>query len=403
MPGSALRLLNQGRAQGLFTPSTSTLNAQRPTGYASPGTYYLGNGFAGTSSSYSSMPGISPTPPPTQQQPLKRARSDTSVDTHTPFALAASPDIQNSRPPSTTSREQEREADGPPPTKRTRTEPSGDTAPNSPGLLPVNGILSRPNSSQSLHALTNGKAPQLEATDESQDIRFATKATVPHGMDLTAPLSDGQRSAIVAHICQRDQPDFVLESLRAIAPDNPPFPSDIDIILDDQGHTALHLAASMARHNTVAALLAEGADIHRGNYNGETPLVRATLATANYDSQTFHILVATLHNSIRTLDTSKKSIVHHVVSSAGVKGRALAARYYLEQIFFWIAQHQGGDFKSLVDLQDEHGDTALNIAARVGNRSIVRTLMDVGANRILPNKLGLRPGDFGVETEVIPL
>ncbi|KNZ71583.1 hypothetical protein J132_08094 [Termitomyces sp. J132] len=32
--------------------------------------------------------------------------------------------------------------------------------------------------------------------------------------------------------------------------------------------------------------------------------------------------------------------------------------------------HQGGDFKSLVDLQDEHGDTPLNIAAQVGNRSM---------------------------------
>jgi hypothetical protein len=85
---------------------------------------------------------------------------------------------------------------------------------------------------------------------------------------------------------------------------------------------------------------------------------------------------------------------------AGVKGRAVAARYYLDQILLWIAQQQGGDFRSLVDLQDEHGDTALNIAARVGNRGLVRTLLDVGANRILPNKLGLRPGDFGVETEV---
>jgi hypothetical protein len=85
---------------------------------------------------------------------------------------------------------------------------------------------------------------------------------------------------------------------------------------------------------------------------------------------------------------------------AGIQGRAVCARYYLDQIFMWIAQNQGGDFRSIVDLQDEHGDTALNIAARVGNRSLVRTLLDVGANRVLPNKLGLRPGDFGVEVEV---
>jgi len=53
-----------------------------------------------------------------------------------------------------------------------------------------------------------------------------------------------------------------------------------------------------------------------------------------------------------------------------------------------------------VDLQDEHGDTALNIAARIGNRALVKTLVDVGANRLLANKLGLRPSDFGVEGEV---
>ncbi len=63
-------------------------------------------------------------------------------------------------------------------------------------------------------------------------------------------------------------------------------------------------------------------------------------------------------------------------------------------------QEDGGDFAKIVDLQDEHGDTALNIAARVGSRTLVRTLVDVGANKMLMNKLGLKPGDFGVESEV---
>jgi hypothetical protein len=92
-------------------------------------------------------------------------------------------------------------------------------------------------------------------------------------------------------------------------------------------------------------------------------------------------------------------VLHHVVALAGVRNRAIIAFYYLDQIFLWIAQHQDGDFRPVVDLQDEHGDTALNIAARVGNRGLVRSFLDVGANRILPNKLGLRPGDFGVENE----
>ena len=400
MPGSALRLLNQGRAQGLFTPSTSGPSANRPSGYASPSYYQQGY----SQSPFQSMPGISPTPPPSNN--LKRTRSEADVDHVNPNIplLAASPDIQmvdKSRPPSTAPH-----GDGSsdnPPSKRVRTDPSPQaTAPPSPALVPsssqqtiavsTNG-LSRANSAQSVVA--NGKLPETQ----SHTIRFASKSSAPRGMDPASPLRDTRRAAIIAAICQHDFEAIVIATLKEIPPDTPGLKWDVDLVLDDQGHTALHLAASMARQTIVESLIRNGADIHRGNYNGETPLMRAILATHNADAQTFQTLVSHLNGSIRTLDTSRKSVLHHIVASAGVKGRALAARYYLDQIFYWVAQNQGGDFRSLVDLQDEHGDTALNIAARVGNRSLVRTLLDVGANRILPNKLGLRPGDFGVEPD----
>lgn len=262
---------------------------------------------------------------------------------------------------------------------------------------PTSNGLSRPPSTQSMH-LDGSTGSATYAT------RFASKPSTSRGLDLAAPLKDNRRAAVLAAICQRDDPGHVIDLLREIGSDPSininPSVFDIDIILDDQGHTALHLAASLARQRVVDSLITHGADIHRGNYLGETPLIRACLATHNADQQCFNSLVMSLHQSIRTLDTSKKSVLHHVAALAGVKGRAGTARYYLDQILYWIAQHQGGDFRSLVDLQDEHGDTALNIAARVGNRSLVRTLLDVNANRTLPNKLGLRPGDFGVETEV---
>ncbi|EKM50478.1 uncharacterized protein PHACADRAFT_213397 [Phanerochaete carnosa HHB-10118-sp] len=413
MPGSALRLLNQGRAQGLFTPSTSTLTASRPSGYGSPSPYYPG---PYTSSPFNPLSAVSPTPPPSQP-PLKRTRSDTESDMSVnsirtfPPPLAASPDIQmadRSRPPSTAPLDS---ADGPSPNKRARTEPATSqlipTAPSSPISSQVRLPLTTPTPSAnelategSSQSVIDSKAAQLQPSEDSSEIRLATKPALALGMDPAAPARDARRVATIAHICQRDEPVAVLNALREIPPDNPAVGNwDVDLVLDDQGHTALHLAASMARHQTVQALIDNGADVRRGNYNGETALVRATLATANYDTQTFHTLVTTLHTSIRTLDTARKSVLHHIVASAGVKGRTHAARYYLDQILFWVAQHQGGDFKSLVDLQDHYGDTALNIAARVGNRSLVRTLLDVGANRVLPNRLGLRPGDYGVETE----
>jgi len=249
------------------------------------------------------------------------------------------------------------------------------------------------------------KAANDTSDQDAQKTRFSTKPIVPRPGEPMSNLRDSRRQAVVSLICQRDDAVAVLDLLREISsePSNPDAsinPLNVDMIIDDQGHTALHMAASFGRLQTVEALKTSGADIHRGNFLGETPLIRACLATHNADLQSFPGLILCLHPSIRTLDTSRKSVIHHVVSLAGVKGRAGIARYYFDQIFMWIAREQGGDFRSIVDLQDEHGDTALNIAARVGSRSLVRALLDVGANRILPNKLGLRPGDFGVETEV---
>ena len=418
MPGSALRLLNQGRAQGLFTPSTSTLGASRPQGYASPAPYYTGYGQA----PFGGM-GVSPTPPPLGSQSssasLKRTRSDADGDIimgsaqHTPM-LGASPDIMmadRSRPASTAPLQ---DGEGPSANKRARTESSllsSDVAmrPATPGgaqmhrqvrsSSPALNGQSRP--SGSAPSATNGKAPQVaEPEVASTETRSHTKPSLPRTADYRLVAKDPKRGAIAQLLYQRDEPQAVLDALRGLTPDVKDRAWDVDLVLDDMGHTALHVAASLARPDTVQALIAAGADIHRGNFDGETPLMRATLAPDGFTLQKFEPIVAALHASIRTLDVSSKSVLHHIVSCAAVRGRASSARYYLDLVLLWVAKHQGGEFKNLVDLQDVHGDTALNIAARVGNRALVRALLDVGANKSLPNKLGLRPGDFGVETEV---
>src|SRR5690606_14133705 len=59
-----------------------------------------------------------------------------------------------------------------------------------------------------------------------------------------------------------------------------------------------------------------------------------------------------------------------------------------------------GRFMSeIVNAQDSSGDTALNIAARIGNRSIISQLLEVGADPNIANRAGLRPLDFGIGVE----
>jgi len=193
-------------------------------------------------------------------------------------------------------------------------------------------------------------------------------------------------------------------------------PLDINTVIDDNGHTALHWAASLGKFSIVAQLIEMGADIHRGNVNGETPLARALLTSNNADLGTLTDLLQHLAPSIRTIDRTHRTVIHHIALVSSVAGRATYARIYLTTILEWVAKGQTSsasteqmqvvgtkmNLKSLVDVQDEYGDTALIVAARAGNKGLVKLLLDAGADKTKANKMGLKALDFGVEVEVSP-
>jgi ankyrin repeat protein len=178
-------------------------------------------------------------------------------------------------------------------------------------------------------------------------------------------------------------------------------PDYIDMVIDNQGHTALHWACALAKVSVMTQLIELGADIHRGNYAGETPLIRSVLTTNHAEAGTFDQLLEQLAPSIRTLDQAYRSVLHHVSLIAGVKGRASSARQYMASLLEHVAKQGGATLKTLVDVSDVHGDTALNVAARVGNKGLITLLLDAGADKAKANKLGLRPVDFGVEQEAL--
>jgi len=189
---------------------------------------------------------------------------------------------------------------------------------------------------------------------------------------------------------------------------------DIDTVIDDNGHTALHWAAALGKISIVEQLIQLGADIHRGNVNGETPLARALLTANNADHGTLNDLLHHLAPSIRTIDRTYRTIIHHIALVSSVAGRGTYARIYLTGILEWVAKGQTSsasteqmqvigtkmNLKSLVDVQDEYGDTALIVAARAGNKGLVKLLLDAGADKTKANKMGLKALDFGVEVEV---
>lgn len=198
-------------------------------------------------------------------------------------------------------------------------------------------------------------------------------------------------------------------------------PEDLDLPIDDAAHTALHWAATLARTSLLRELVGKGANIFRLNGGGETALIRAALTTNNLDQGSFPALLEVLGPTMEIRDGRGRTVLHHIAVSSAVKGRSSACRYYLESLLEFVIrsgsasssqqnsfnafEYAGPQPKSIglvrfmaemVNLTDMAGDTALNIAARIGNKSIIQQLLEVGADPKIPNRAGLRPIDFGV-------
>lgn len=198
---------------------------------------------------------------------------------------------------------------------------------------------------------------------------------------------------------------------------------DLDTPIDASAHTALHWAATMGRISLVKHLIAKGASIYRANAGGETALMRACMASNNFDETSFPEILEALGPTIEIRDGRGRTVLHHIAITSAIKQRSASTRYYLEALLEFVVRQgsapssQQNSFNlvngnpshvmakpitlsrfmsEIVNAQDKSGDTALNLVARVANRSIIQQLLEVGADATIPNRGGLRPLDFGV-------
>ena len=202
---------------------------------------------------------------------------------------------------------------------------------------------------------------------------------------------------------------------------------DLDIPIDQSAHTALHWAATLAKPSLIRALVTKGANIFRANIGGETALMRAVASTNNHDQSSFPELLDLLGPTIEVRDARGRTLLHHMAIASAIKGRSSACRYYLDSLLEFVVRQGSapnsqpssfnGDptpqpkrrpiglarfMSEIVNAQDLSGDTALNLAARTNNKSIIQQLLEVGANPSIPNRGGLRPLDFDVGVDSGP-
>ena len=202
---------------------------------------------------------------------------------------------------------------------------------------------------------------------------------------------------------------------------------DLDIPLDASANNALHWAATLGRVSLLRLLISKGANMYQGNAANQTPLMAAVQVSNSLDHGCFPEMLDVLGPLIDVRDALGRTVLHHIAVACGVKGRAQSSRYYLESLLEYTVR-QGSSSQSnpstqqnsfagningnlshrsrpmnlgrfmseVVNVQDKSGNTALNLVARIGNRTIINQLEEVGADFEIANNTGFRPVDFGV-------
>lgn len=166
----------------------------------------------------------------------------------------------------------------------------------------------------------------------------------------------------------------------------------IDVPIDPELHTAFHWACSMGTLPIIEALYQVGTSSRSVNSSGQTPLMRSAMFHNSYTRRTFPKIFQLLQETVFDVDSDLQTVIHHIVKR---KSSTPSAVYYLDIVMSKIkdfaSQHR---IELLLNAGDNHGDTALHIAAKNGDRIFFNTLVSNGALSTVQNKEGITPNEI---------
>lgn len=289
-----------------------------------------------------------------------------------------------------------------PPRKRMR--PSEDP------LLPVDASIMSMDATEPSESFLYGAQSFLDTQTERDEL--ATDQPLP---TPSTPEEEEKKALLL---------DLFADTARVDYTSHPAFtqldPQDFSIPLDASANTALHWATTLSRITLLRMLISKGSNIYRGNVAGHSALISAVLVNNCWERSSFPDVLELLSPLIETRDAQGRTILHHIAVSCGIKGRAPSSKYYLEALLEFLVRsvriHPTGRENSeaqdrpkpatlmsflsnIVNARDKLGNTALNLVARIGNRSIIQQLLEIKADPNIPNYKGVSARDFGVGVE----
>lgn len=198
-----------------------------------------------------------------------------------------------------------------------------------------------------------------------------------------------------------EEDTFAAQLLQFFSDDNSPIPQflynpppefNINEAIDDEGHTALHWAASIGNASLVHLLLSKGANALVVNNHGLNALSKCISFNNCHELRNFPQILDALEVCLIHTDINGRTPLHYLCQFSKMTSKLASLTHYLEQIFskLTIMTTKNGSsgvnlLKNVVDHQDVNGDTCLHLAAWAGCSQFVKFLLSNGARDDLVN------------------
>lgn len=172
---------------------------------------------------------------------------------------------------------------------------------------------------------------------------------------------------------------------------NPPYDFNINEAIDDEGHTALHWAASIGNYHMTHLLISKGANPLEVNNFGLNPLSKLILFNNCFEMKNFPKMLDELELCLINTDSNGRTPIHYLCQFSSMESKYESFRYYLSVMVAKLTSILRADansvnlLKNVLDHQDVNRDTCLHLAARAGSAKLVRKLLSHGARDDLPN------------------
>lgn len=249
-----------------------------------------------------------------------------------------------------------------------------------------------PNSNKN-HNIThsNGSTTEMFSSSENQTPPSSHSNTDDDNDGNAGTLNaDQYREALLQVLATEKITDETEKLISKLYYQPPTF--DINFLIDDQGHTALHWATALANMPLIKLLVHLEANLTIHNQLGVNCITKAVFYNNCYTLNAFAEIISLLKVCLITPDANGRLPIHYLVelSVNPTKNQEIIS-YYMNTILNYISQESQELLRSCLDYRDNMGNSVLHLAALNLNLALWNKFSSLGASMSIINRDGQTP------------